>query len=586
MPDMSRRRFVQGAALGAAAFPVAAKAQQQTETLDLPPVEAVEIPSDPMVDLIQQCQPFTATEFTLDEQTQMAPLVEEQLERIRRLAAQRLENSLAPAEVFDPRLPRWKARSSDFGTARVTQSPDLPSDPGDLAYAPAWQQIEWLTSGKLKSLELTNLYLHRIETHDPTLFAMSDVAPELACAQAAECDRLMALGKTIGPLHGLPYVVKDLFDVADMQTAWGATPYQTRLASRDATVVTRLREAGAVLLGQSTCGALAYGDIWYGGVTRNPWNPEEGSSGSSAGTACAVAAGLCSFGIGTETMGSIISPSERCGAQGLRPTFGHVPRTGAMALCWSLDKIGVIARGVDDTQMVLDLIAGPDGRDEAVIKAEPLKWKDVDPKKSKLGYLPEWFAKGTAADRKGLEAAKSAGFQLVELNMPQTDVSLLSGIVILEAAAAFEELTLTDRDDELVWQDSIAWPNSWRAARYETAIGYIQAQRIRRKVMQEFAETIAPVDAIIHPNYAGGMLQFGNHCGYPAIHVVTGLLGQPTREGFTNHVARQEVAPGASIHQVPFGISLTGHLFDEARLVAIARELELQIGFKSRPGLD
>ena len=523
-------------------------------------------------ELIAACDRFAGLDFTTAERQQMLGTVDEQLDRLRALRAVRLENELAPAEIFDVRLPGWRPRLP-LAAAPPTATPPLPRDAEAIAFAPAWQQARWIADGHLTSRALVDLYLGRIAARAARLECIVTLFADAARAEADLCDREQTAGRLRGPLHGLPFGLKDLFDTAGTRTTWGAEPYRDRIGPRDATVVTRLRAAGAILIAKTSCGALAYGDIWFGGRTRNPWNIAEGSSGSSAGSAAMVADGLCAFAIGTETMGSIVAPSARCGTVGLRPTFGRVARTGAMALCWSLDKVGVLGRAAADGALVLGAINGADGHDPAAIDIPLAPPPAIDPRAIRLGYRLEWFAAGLPTDRAALVAARAAGFTLVEIVMPKTDPNLLAGIVLIESAAAFEELTLDGADDGLAWQADAAWPNSWRAARFEPAIGYVQAQRLRRRLMIEFADTIAGVDAILHPTDAPGMLGIGNHCGYPALVLPAGLLPQPTRTGFADHLDPTGV-PATALHRVPFAITLTGHLFDEARLVAIGGHLE------------
>lgn len=558
---IDRRRLLAGLAAAGTAT-VASAATPSAKTSD---------------ELIAACDRFAGLDFTPAERRQMLATVDEQLDRLRALRATRLENALGPAETFDPRLPGWVPRPLPEQAARPARAPPLPQDKDDIAFAPAWQQAAWIASGKLPSLALVDIYLERIAARAPALFCFVTILGDAARAEAEALDRETARGHSRGPLHGLPYGLKDLFDTAEVRTTWGAEPYRDRIPTADAVVVARLRAAGAVLIGKTSCGAIAYGDIWFGGRTRNPWNHEEGSSGSSAGSAAAVADGLCSFAIGTETMGSIVAPSARCGTVGLRPSFGRVARTGAMALCWSLDKVGALARSVTDTGLVVQAINGADRGDPASLDQPFAHTPAIDPAAIRIGIRAEWFANALPTDRAALAAARAAGFQLVEIDMPKTDTDLLGGIVIVEAAAAFEELTLSGADDTLKWQDEAAWPNSWRAARFEPAIGYVQAQRLRRRLMTEFAQTMAGVDAVLHPNDSGHLLPIGNHTGYPALVVSAGFLDQPTRTGFSTHL---EVAAGAaagSLHRVPFTVTLTGHLFDEPRLLAIGMELERRL---------
>jgi Asp-tRNA(Asn)/Glu-tRNA(Gln) amidotransferase A subunit family amidase len=532
---------------------------------------------------VATCDTFAGLDFTPAEREQMLATVDEQLDRLRLLRAVHLENDLGPAEIFDPRLPGWTPRP----VPKPPRKPSPPLFPGtaeDIAFAPAWAQAAWIAQGKLTARALTDLYLDRIAARADRLHCIITLLADSARAEADDRDRELKAGRSRGPLHGLPYGLKDLFDTKDIRTTWGGEPWRDRIATRDAVVVERLRAAGAVLLAKTSCGAIAYGDIWFGGRTRNPWNAEEGSSGSSAGSAASVADGLCSFAIGTETMGSIVSPSARCGTVGLRPTFGRVARTGGMALCWSLDKVGAIARSARDAGLVVAAINGADDGDPGSIALPFARTPRIDPAAVRLGYRPEWFEGGPPTNRAALDAARAAGFQLVEITLPATSPSLLGAIVMVESAAAFEELTLSGADDTLAWQEDAAWPNGWRAARFEPAIGYVQARRLRRRLMGEFAQTMAGVDAILHPNDAGGLLGIGNHTGYPALVLPAGLIDQPTRPRSVTYIDPARAMPGAARHRVPFAISLTGHLFDEPRLLAIGERLEQHLPPPGRPG--
>ena len=320
----------------------------------------------------------------------------------------------------------------------------------------------WIAAGALTSRRLTEIFLSRIDALGPRLECFATVTAKRALAEADAADTLLRGGVNLGPLHGLPYGLKDLFDAKGITTGWGAEPYRDRVPSTDATIVRKLRAAGAVLLGKTTVGALAYNDIWYGGWTRNPWNLNEGSSGSSAGSASATAAGLCAFSIGTETLGSITSPSQRCGTTGLRPTFGRVSRAGGMALCWSLDKVGPICRFVEDTGVVLAAINGADGADRFSIDA-PFRFDaEADISGLRLGYLPEAFGEGaTEVDHAALAASRRLGVEVVEVSLPPLPYEALMNVLYAEAAAAFEDLTLSDLDDTLTWQDDGAWPNTF-----------------------------------------------------------------------------------------------------------------------------
>jgi Asp-tRNA(Asn)/Glu-tRNA(Gln) amidotransferase A subunit family amidase len=351
------------------------------------------------------------------------------------------------------------------------------------------------------------------------------------------------------------------------------------VADGDARIVTLLRQAGAILLGKTAVGALAYGDIWHGGKSRNPFNTDEGSSGSSAGSASATAAGLCAFSIGTETLGSITSPSQRCGTTGLRPTFGRVSRAGGMALCWSLDKVGPICRGVEDCTLVLQAINGGDPADRASIDMPFGYDPDLSIEGMRVGYLPAAFDDpgATDVDRAALEAMRSLGVEVVEVDLPDLPYGSLFAILYAEAAAAFEELTLSNRDDELKWQDAGAWPNNFRKARFLSAVDHVQADRLRFQVMQAFDRVFRDVDAMIGPFATGPMLVATNFTGHPCLHLRAGFIEVPTRSDPSlkdGALVMDEPVPGAAPARVPQGISLWSGLFDEGRLLALGRALE------------
>ncbi len=346
--------------------------------------------------------------------------IEAWMSRAERLRAVEKPNELAPALTFDPRLPGKTYRAQDnFVTGLPINAGPAPSDPADIAFAPSWKHAAWMASGELTSVQLTDIYLDRIARHGEALECFVTVTADLARRQAAQMDAERARGQVRGPLHGVPYALKDIIDVADIRATWGATLYQDRVAEETAVVAKRLEEAGAVLLGKATSGALAYGDIWFDGVTRNPFNPNEGSSGSSAGPASATAAALCSFAIGTETLGSIVSPSHRCGTTGLRPTFGRVARTGAMALCWSLDKIGPIVRSTPDAALVLGVINGGDAGDASSFDHGFEADFSRDLSGLRLGYNPTWFEEAADPDRAALEAGPGAGGELVPVEFEE-----------------------------------------------------------------------------------------------------------------------------------------------------------------------
>lgn len=392
-------------------------------------------------------------------------------------------------------------------------------------------------------------------------------------SQAREADAVHARGEPTSPIHGLPYALKDIIDVAGIRSTWGATPYQERVGEIDAAVYERLRGGGAVLLGKSTSGAIAYNDLWFGGLTRNPWNTDEGSSGSSAGSASAVAAGLASFAIGTETLGSIVSPSNRCGTSGLRPTFGRVSRTGAMALCWSLDKIGPITREVADTALILDAMNGHDVADASSLDTSFCVDWSFDPSNLTVGYIPGDFENAAPPDRAALQAVRDLGCELVEIEMPDLPYGALGTVVEVEAAAAFEELTLTGRDDELRWQEPQAWPNTWRRARLRSAVDYINVDRFRRSVCEVMARVFDQCDVVIGPNFASNMLLITNFTGHPGLIFRSGFVDRSLNPLTASGEERQE-----QTFRMPHGTSLWGPLFREDRLLQLGRAIESRLG--------
>ncbi|MEM7645110.1 MAG: amidase, partial [Pseudomonadota bacterium] len=488
------------------------------------------------------------------------------------------------ASRFDPRLPGFSMPGAAGVSLPQGQTP-LPDGDADIAFAPLVDLGRWIRAGTVTSRRLTELYLARISAIGPKLECWATVTPDLALAEAEAADALTRAGVNLGPLHGIPYGLKDLFDTRGIATGWGAEPFRDRMPDTDARIVTLLRKAGAVLLGKTSVGALAYNDIWYGGRTRNPWNLNEGSSGSSAGSASATAAGLCAFAIGTETLGSITSPSQRCGTTGLRPTFGRVSRAGGMALCWSLDKVGPICRGVDDTALVLDAINGGDPADRGSIAA-PFHYDAAMPIKGmRVGYLADAFGEGaTDVDHAALEAMRSLDVEVVEIALPPLPYAALMNVVYAEAAAAFEQLTLTDADDTLTWQDDGAWPNTFRKARFLSAVDHVQLDRLRYLVMQALDGAFREVDAMIGPFMTGPMLVASNFTGHPCLHLRAGFDTVPTRGAAS--LGDGKLSTGAAgegrAYEVPQGISLWGRLFEEGPILALGRALEARLGVAAR----
>ncbi len=575
----TRRALLQGSALalvaGLAGRAGAAESSPKTGVTNVPAAWPSPLESD-----IAASERVLGLSFTIGERAQLARGYEQVLGQLGTIRKLDLPNDVSPACRFDPRLP---GKTYAAPTARIRgKAPDagpLPSTSADIALAPVWRLAQWLRSKAISSTELTSLYLDRIARLAPRLENFITVTGDLALAQAKEADAGLARGRVLSPLHGIPYGLKDLFDVAGVPTTWGAEPYANLPAAKqDAAIVEKLRAAGAVLLGKTAVGAIAYGDIWHGGRSRNPWNPEEGSSGSSAGSASATAAGLVGFGIGTETLGSIISPSHRCGTAGLRPTYGRVSRHGGMSLCWSWDKVGALARSVADCGLVLNAINGGDSRDWGSIDSPfGFDWQ-ARINTLRVGYVPAFFdgVGATDIDRRALAAMHDLGVTLVEVSFPDLPLAALNQLVTIEAAAAFSELTLNNRDDTLKWQDDAAWPNSWRRARLFPAVEMVQLERLRRRAMVAFDDIFGQVDALIGPNYAGGALVATNATGHPSLAVKAGFVEAPTRG-----LRDEPVDPAGPKHRVPRTVSLWAPLFREDVLVTLGRALEERLGVEN-----
>ena len=427
---------------------------------------------------------------------------------------------------------------------------------------------------------MTRLYLDRLERHQPTLLCSITITRDEALAQARRADAELQRGHHRGPLHGIPWGAKDLVDTAGIATTYGAEPFRTRVPTRDAAVVRRLADAGAVLVAKLSLGALALNDIWFGGQTRNPWLVEEGSSGSSAGPGAATAAGLVGFALGSETEGSIVSPSTRCGVAGLRPTYGRVPRTGAMTLCWSLDKLGPMCRGVEDTMLVLQAISGPDAGDVASVPSRLDFDANARVAGLRVGFFPSWMqeAPATAVDKEALAHLRRLGLRPVEVSLPDWPYASLQPILFAEAAASFEELTLSHGLDALKMQVADAWPNSFRQARFLSAVDFVQADRMRRKVAEEMARLFDQVDLLLVPSLRDEMLTISNFTGHPSLTLRTGFIAVDR--------ARSDWAPDPAHplpsfsppRRVPHGPTLIGRLFDEGTLARVGIALERAAG--------
>ncbi len=515
----------------------------------------------------------------------MAPLYE------RRTGPHKLaiEPSVSPATQWNPALPGLRVGPERDRFVRTKLDPgSLPASDADIAFAPVRQLSRWIETRKLTSERLTNIYLERLQRFDAKLRCVITLTKDAALAQARQADAEIAAAKYRGALHGIPFGVKDLLDTAGIPTTYGAEPFRNRVPDADSAVVKRLRDAGAVLVAKLSLGALALNDIWFGGQTMNPWLLEEGASGSSAGPGAATAAGLVGFSIGSETGGSIVSPSMRCGITGLRPTYGRVPRTGAMTLCWSLDKLGPMTRSVEDAMLVLNAIAGPDAGDLASVPAH-LDFDSGAPVEGlRVGYFPNWMkeAPATDVDRAALEAIRKLGMVPTEVHLPDWPYDSLDLILFAEAAAAFEDLTLSGGLRQLRAQVPDAWPNLFRQARFLSAVDFVQADRMRRKVALEMARIFSEVDLLLVPSLRDEMLTISNFTGHPSLTL---------RAGFVQvSEARSDWAPDPAHllpkfsppRRVPHGVTLIGRLFEEGVLgrAGIALERSLNVEGEPPPG--
>ena len=499
------------------------------------------------------------------------------------------EPSVAPATRWDPKLPGLPAGPDRDRFIRTASAPvPIPAKDEDIAFAPLSRLSRWIETRQLTSERLTHLYLDRLDRFNPKLRCVITLTRDLAIAQAQQADREIAAGHYRGPLHGIPWGGKDLLDTAGIPTTYGAEPYRNRVPTQDAVVVQRLHAAGAVLVAKLSLGALALNDIWFGGQTMNPWLLEEGASGSSAGPGAATAAGLVGFSIGSETGGSIISPSMRCGVTGLRPTYGRVPRTGAMTLCWSLDKLGPMTRGVEDGLLVLQAISGPDAGDVSSVPSH-LDFDASAPVAGlRVGYIPGWMKEppATDVDRAALETIRKLGMVPVEVSLPDWPYDSLNLILFAEGAAAFEELTLSGGLKELKAQVPDAWPNLFRQARFLSAVDFVQTDRFRRSVAQEIARIFSQVDLLLVPSLRDEILTITNFTGHPSLTL---------RAGFVEvSEARSDWAPDPAHplpkfsppRRVPHGVTLIGRLFDEGTLgrAALALEGAFNVAAERPPG--
>ena len=512
-------------------------------------------------------------DFSAEQREMMVDELKRQRRQIAELHAIPLPNSVAPALHFDPVPPGMELRLSPERRPMVRSRVPVmvrPDSLEELAFLPVTALSELVRSRRVSSLELTRLYLARLRRYDQLLEAVVTLTEERALRQARAMDEELARGHYRSPLHGIPWGAKDLLAVAGYPTTWGAMPYREQIIEQDAAVVQRLDEAGAVLVAKLTLGALAMGDVWYGGTTKNPWKPEQGASGSSAGPGSATAAGLVGFSIGSETLGSISSPSTVNGTTGLRPTFGRVPRTGAMALSWTMDKLGPMCRSVEDCALVFDAIHGTDHHDLTVRDA-PFHWNaELKPSQLRVGYFQSAFERdekdypNKRFDLATLDVLRAQGARLVPLEVPEAGYNAMRIILTAEAAAAFDELTRSGRDQLLVRQDRNAWPNTFRSARFITAVDYINANRVRTLAMQEWARLFEQVDVIVAPT-SGTQLVATNLTGHPAVILPNGFRDDGT----------------------PVSITFLGGLYRDDQVLAVAHAYQQATDFHRRtPELD
>ncbi len=592
----TRRQFLITAPLGALGAAVACRGQQQQQapvvsapppTPGAPPTFGTSPISGPAVSPSTFAEAEKLAQVTMSDAGRemaaaswprsMAPLLERRVGP-RTIA---LEPQIAPATRWNPVLtgqPAGPTRDRFVRSGR--DAVPLPTSDADIAFSPVTTLSRWIEQKTLTSERLTNIYLRRIEQFDPQLRCIITLTKDVALAQAKKADADIAAGRYRGPLHGIPFGVKDLLDTAGIATTYGAEPFRSRVPAADSVVVHRLNEAGAVLIAKLSMGALALNDIWFGGQTMNPWLLEEGASGSSAGPGAATAAGLVGFSVGSETDGSIVSPSMRCGVTGLRPTFGRVPRTGAMTLCWSLDKLGPMTRSVEDAMLVLHAITGPDAGDVSSVPSH----LELDPTASanglRVGYFPAWMKEppATDVDRAALETAAKLGMVPTEVSLPDWPYGSLLHVLFSEAAAAFEELTLSGDMGTMKVQVPDAWPNLFREARFLSAVDFVQADRFRRRVATEMARVFSQVDLLLVPSLRDEMLTVSNFTGHPSLTLRAGFVDVSEARSDWAPDPKNPLPKFSPPRRVPHGVTLLGRLFDEGTVARAGLALEQAFG--------
>lgn len=514
---------------------------------------------------VNHARKLIGMEFDQQETDSMMSMLNEQLKNYENMRKIGLPNSVPPAFQFNP-LPVGKQFDSITNPIEISDysNTKLPEDQKNLAYY-SIGQLSWLIHSKqISSEKLTQFFLERLKQFSPMLHCVVTFTDSLAIAQARQADQELASGKDRGLLHGIPYGIKDMFYTRNYRTTFGSPPFENQLVIEDATVVEKLRVAGAVLVAKLSLGELAMDDVWFGGKTRNPWDTAKGSSGSSAGPASAVSAGLVPFAIGSETWGSIVSPSTVCGVTGLRPTYGRVSRHGAMALSWTMDKIGTLCRTAEDCAIVLDAISGPDGKDQTVMDIPFNYTYNLDFKTLRIGVLTRDFDKDTSVNKPFNDAAllklQEMGATLIPVELPQFPYMDMSILLMCEAAAAFDDLTLSNRDDLMVQQNRDRWPNLFRAAHFIPATEYIRANRLRYLLVQQMDELISRFDVMVAPSHAGDNLLATNLTGHPAVVLPNGFIDPNT----------------------PVSIVFIGQLFGEGDLITIAKKYQDATGFQKK----
>lgn len=518
---------------------------------------------------IPNAEKIFGIEFTDAERDSMQDALNEQLGYYTNIHKIHLDNSIPPAILFNPIPAGFKFEQKQYPLKLSSYShTKMPSKIEGLIYYSVGELSYLIKNKKVSSTELTKMFLDRLKKFGPKLHSVITLTEELALKQAKKADEEISKGKYRGMLHGIPFGVKDLLTTKDYRTTWGAAPYKDQLINEDATVIKKLEDAGAVLCAKLSMGELAMDDEWFGGMTRNPWDTTKGSSGSSAGSAASVSAGLLPFAVGTETWGSIVSPSTVCGVTGLRPSYGRVSRTGAMALSWSMDKIGLICRNAEDLAIVFDVIHGIDGKDQTLYDV-PFNYNSkIDFKKLKIGYLKNDFAKKYSFhqnDSLALKKLEELGAQLIPVELPDVAVNDIQIILTAEAGAAFDELTQSNKDDLLARQFKGAWPNIFRASRFIPAVEYINANRIRYILIQKMQKLMEKVDLYIAPSWEGNNLLLTNLTGNPSVVVPTGF----TKKGTLT------------------SITFMGRLFDEGKVIAVAKAFQDVTDYhKKHPKLD